>query len=99
MMMDCAPVRLRFRPNCSDGDIRQGSDGTQKSKVRVHSQYGLGRVVRPPGFEPGSEAWKASILDQARLWPRVLEHERICLRFKSIDKVNHTRQVSGRLIS
>jgi len=23
----------------------------------------------------------------------------LCLRFKSIDKVNHTRQVSGRLLS
>jgi hypothetical protein len=24
-------------------------------------------VVRPPGFEPGSTAWKADVLDQTRL--------------------------------
>ena len=26
-------------------------------------------VVRPAGFEPASAAWKAAILNQARLWP------------------------------
>ena len=26
-------------------------------------------VVRPPGFEPGSSAWQADVLDQARLRP------------------------------
>ena len=25
--------------------------------------------MRPPGFEPGSSAWKAGVLDQARLRP------------------------------
>ena len=38
MMMDCAPVRLRFRLNCSDGDIGQGNGGTQKFlTVGIHS--------------------------------------------------------------
>ena len=26
-------------------------------------------MVRPPGFEPGSSAWQADVLDQARLRP------------------------------
>ena len=45
-------------------------------------------MVRPPGFEPGSEAWKASILDQARLWPQELENESLWLEFKRIVRVN-----------
>ncbi len=28
-------------------------------------------VVRWPGFEPGLPAWKAGVLDQARLPPRI----------------------------
>ena len=31
-----------------------------------------GSVVRPPGFEPGSTAWKADVLNQARLRPRCM---------------------------
>ncbi len=27
------------------------------------------RVVRPPGFEPGSSTWQADVLDQTRLRP------------------------------
>ena len=29
----------------------------------------FGAMVRPPGFEPGSSAWQADVLDQARLRP------------------------------
>ncbi len=41
-------------------------------------------MVRPPGFEPGSEPWKGSILNQARLWPQELENECLLLEFKRI---------------
>jgi hypothetical protein len=30
-------------------------------------------MVRPPGFEPGSSAWQADVLDQARLRPQASE--------------------------
>ena len=88
MMMDCAPVRLRFRLNCSDGDIGRGSDGTQKSKDWVHSQYNsLGKVVRPPGIEPGPAAWKAAIITP-RQRSQSLKLRCQCLRFKTIDEEN-----------
>ena len=29
--------------------------------------------MRPPGFEPGSSAWQAGVLDQARLRPRYID--------------------------
>ena len=28
--------------------------------------------MRPPGFEPGSSAWQADVLDQARLRPPII---------------------------
>ena len=63
MMMDCAPVKLQTLAVCSDGDVCQGIDRTQKSKVWVHSTFSLGlELVRPPGFEPGLRAWKARII-------------------------------------
>ena len=96
-MMDCAPVKLQLLANCNDGDIGQGSDGTQKSKVVVHSQCNsLGGVVRPPGFEPGSAPWKGAILDRARLWPRTLKQAVRKMRFKRIVRVNSlNRSVEG----
>ena len=63
MKMDFAPVKSQALAVCDDGDICQGIDGTQKSKVWVHSLYSPDKeMVRPAGFEPASEAWKASIL-------------------------------------
>lgn len=97
MMMDCAPVKLQLLANCNDGDIGQGSDGTQKSKVVVHSQCGLGGVVRPPGLEPGSQAWKAWIITP-RQRSQSLKRMHQWSRFKIIDEVN-PRRVSGRLAS
>ncbi len=95
MMMDCAPVKLQFRLNCRDGDIGQGSDGTQKSKVVVHSQYGLGDMVRPPGFEPGSQAWKAWIITP-RQRSQSQKNKFLWLRFKHIAILNpHDRSVEG----
>ena len=96
MMMDCAPVGLQFRLNCSDGDIGQGSDGTQKSKVWVHSQCSsLGKMVRPPGIEPGSQAWKACILTP-RQRSQSLNLRCQWMRFKSIDEENSSdRLVEG----
>lgn len=46
-----------------------------KSTTRAHhnAKEGQGNVVsvvRLPGFEPGLEAWKASILDQSRPQPQ-----------------------------
>ena len=37
------------------------------------------KSVRPPGFEPGREAWEASILTK-------LDHGRLAARFVSSDK-------------
>ncbi len=37
------------------------------SSINASSQEGL--VVRPPEFEPGLEAWEASVLDQTRPRP------------------------------
>ena len=63
MMMDYAPVKSQTLAVCSDGDVCQGIDGTQKSKVWVHSLFTPSRkMVRPPGFEPGLRAWKARII-------------------------------------
>ena len=39
------------------------------------------RLVRPPGFEPGSAAWQAAVLVQARLRPPLLYIERVDYRF------------------
>ena len=36
------------------------------------------RLVRSPRFEPGSSAWQADVLDQARLRPHVGELETFC---------------------
>jgi hypothetical protein len=55
--------------------------------------------VRPPGFEPGLEAWKASILDQTGLWPLIQNHRTLWLGFKIIDEMNHNGQVSGMVLS
>ena len=63
MMVDCAPVAPQALAVCGDGDVCQGIDETQKSKVWVHSLFSLGKdMVRPPGFEPGLRAWKARII-------------------------------------
>ncbi len=63
MMLDSAPVEPQALAVCGDGDVCQGIDGTQKSKVWVHSLFDLGmKMVRPPGFEPGLPAWKAEII-------------------------------------
>ncbi len=63
MMSDSAPVESQALAVCGDGDVCQGIDGTQKSKVWVHSLFDPGmKMVRPPGFEPGSQAWKAGII-------------------------------------
>lgn len=97
MMATNASARLGVRPGLR-GDTGQGTGGTQKSGKRVHSHSGRGKMVRPPGFEPGSKAWKASIITP-RLWPQSLEHVLLRLGFKSIAEVNGTRQVSGRVES
>ncbi len=66
-----------------------GIDGTQKSKVWVHSLFSPKKnMVRPPGFEPGSAPWKGAILNQARLWPHSSKGDCQWLRFKSIDRVD-----------
>jgi hypothetical protein len=70
MITDNVPVRPLASTAGGGGDTGQGLDGTQESEQWVHSQYGLGKMVRPAGFEPASTAWKAAILNQARLWPR-----------------------------
>ena len=63
MIMDYAPVKLQTLAVCDDGDVCQGIDGIQKSKVKVHSpSYPKKNMVRPPGFEPGLRAWKARII-------------------------------------
>ena len=54
------------------------------------------KEVRPPGFEPGLQAWKACIITP-RLWPQSLEDDCQGFRFKSIDRKNPTGRVSGRL--
>ena len=45
----------------------------QQNKAK--EKVGIGTVgselVRPPGFEPGSSAWQADVLDQARLRPPI----------------------------
>ena len=96
MIMDCAPVESLTLAVCDDGDISQGSDGTQKSKAWVHSQYSsLGKVVRPPGIEPGSQAWKACIITP-RQRSQSLKLRYQWMRFKSIDKENSSdRLVEG----
>ncbi len=63
MMSDSAPVESRALVVRGDGDVCQGIDGTQKSKVWVHSLFDPDEnMVRPPGFEPGLRAWKARII-------------------------------------
>ena len=57
----CSQVALGVR-----GDTGQSKGGTQKSADAVHSTCDgicLGKMmVRPPGIEPGSKAWKAFII-------------------------------------
>ena len=57
----CSQVALRVR-----GDTGQSKGGAQKSVDAVHSTCDgicLGKeMVRPPGIEPGSKAWKAFII-------------------------------------
>ena len=39
-----------------------------------------GAMVRPPGFEPGSSAWQADVLDQARLRPPIIFNFKFILK-------------------
>ena len=41
-------------------------------------------VVRSPGFEPGSPAWEAEVLDQARLRPLLFCDLELVLGFLSL---------------
>ena len=97
MIMDYAPVKLQTLAVCDDGDICQGIDGTQKSKVWVHSLFNPKKnLVRPPGFEPGLRAWKARIitrLDYGRSRRKTIV--RVCDLRVLIEGTY--RQVSGRL--
>ncbi len=96
MMMDDALVESLALAVGDDGDIGQGIDGTQESNKLVHSQSSLGKMVRPPGFEPGSEAWKASILNHARLWPHMLKQAVLETRAMRVSGVSLSdRSVEG----
>jgi hypothetical protein len=97
MMMDDALVESLALVVGDDGDICQGIDGTQESDKLVHSQYDcLGKMVRPPGFEPGSAAWKAAILNHTRLWPHSLRQETPDMRSKHSSGVSLSdRSVEG----
>ncbi len=88
MMVDDALVESLTLAVGDDGDIGQGIDGTQESNKLVHSHFGLGKMVRPPGFEPGSAPWKGAILNQTRLWPQMLKQAVQVTRFKRVAGVS-----------
>jgi hypothetical protein len=98
MMMDDALVESLALAVGDDGDICQGIDGTQESNKWVHSQCGLGKVVRPPGIEPGSQAWKACII-APRQRSRVLGLAVLVTRFKRIARVTLESRSEARLWS
>ena len=53
-------------------------------------------MVRPPGFEPGSSAWQADVLDQARLRPPIIL---ILSSFLSLLLLTAScKQIAGRLV-
>ena len=41
-----------------------------RSRVSICTKYEAQTMVRPPGFGPGLTAWKADVLNQARLRPQ-----------------------------
>ena len=53
----------------SPPDLRPSSQ-VLSSAQQLERAFLAKRVVRPPGFEPGSPAWKAGVLVQARRRPR-----------------------------
>ena len=50
-------------------EIQRLTTSNYKTKEAIRNYQHV--LVRPPGFEPGSSAWQADVLDQARLRPPI----------------------------
>ena len=67
--MKTARVNLRIEPEILQKARKLGFNISEICRNAIKEAIRARKMVRPPGFEPGSSAWKAGILVQARLRP------------------------------